>query len=97
MNHTYSGANHYYMHLDMKLDFTIRTFQELKTLHQLCELERIQNLQSLALALLKSLLHFQKLLKKPLIMNAKSFGTTQAPKKYRFHMFLPTHAASAII
>ena len=63
MDYTYSGANHYYMHLVMKLEFTIRTFQELETLHQLCELKRMQKLQSLALALLKSLLHFQKLFK----------------------------------
>ena len=43
----------------MKLDYTIsRIFQEmslseLETLHQLCELERTQILQSLALAVLK--------------------------------------------
>ena len=47
------------MKLDMKLDYTIsRIFQEmslseLETLHQLCELERTQILQSLALAVLK--------------------------------------------
>ena len=55
MNNTYFGA----IHLDMKLDYTIsRIFQEkslseLETLHQLCELERTQILQSLALAVLK--------------------------------------------
>ena len=44
----------------MKLNYTIsRTFQEmslseLETLHQLCELERTQILQSLALAVLKT-------------------------------------------
>ena len=56
---TYFGNIHYDIHLDMNLDYTIsRTFQkmslsELETLHQLCELERTQILQSLALAVLK--------------------------------------------
>ena len=55
INSTYFGN----IHLDMKLDYTIsRIFQEmslseLETLHQLCELERTQILQSLALAVLK--------------------------------------------
>ena len=59
MNSTYFGNIHYDIHLDMKLDYTIsRSFQEmslfeLETLHQLCELERSQILQSLALAVLK--------------------------------------------
>ena len=59
MNSTYFGNIHYDIHLDMKLDHTInRIFQEishseLETLHQLCELERTQILQSLALAVLK--------------------------------------------
>ena len=59
MNNTYFGAIHYDILFDMKLDYTIsRTFQEmslfeLETLHQLCELERTQILQSLALAVLK--------------------------------------------
>ena len=59
MNRTYFGAIHYDIHLDMKLDYTIsRIFEEmslseLETLHQLCELERTQILQSLALAVLK--------------------------------------------
>ena len=58
-NSTYFGNIHYDIHLDMKLDYTIsRIFQEmslseLETLHQLCELERTQILQSLALAVLK--------------------------------------------
>ena len=58
-NNTYFGATHYDVHLDMKLDCTIsRIFQvlslsELETLHQLCELEITQILQSLALAVLK--------------------------------------------
>ena len=59
MNSTHFGAIHYDIHLDVKLDYTIsRIFQEmslseLETLHQLCELERTQILQSLALAVLK--------------------------------------------
>ena len=59
MNSTYFGAIHHDIHLDMKLDYTIsRIFQEmslsgLETLHQLCELERTQILQSLALAVVK--------------------------------------------
>ena len=59
MNRTHFGANHYDIHLDMRLDYTLsRIFQEislseLETLHQLCELERTQALQSLALAVLK--------------------------------------------
>ena len=59
MNNTYFGNIHYDIHLDMKLDYTIsRIFQEIslseiETLHQLCELERTQILQSLALAVLK--------------------------------------------
>ena len=59
MNTTYFGKIHYDIHLDMKLDYTIsRIFQEkslseLESLHQLCELERTQILQSLALAVLK--------------------------------------------
>ena len=58
-NNSYFGNIHYDIHLDMKLDYTIsRIFQEmslseLETLHQLCELERTQILQSLALAVLK--------------------------------------------
>ena len=59
MNSTYFGDIHYDIHLHMKLDYTIsRIFQEmslseLETFHQLCELERTQILQSLALAVLK--------------------------------------------
>ena len=59
MNSTYFGNIHNDIHLDLKLDYTInRIFQEmslfdLETLHQLCELERTQILQSLALAVLK--------------------------------------------
>ena len=59
MNSTYFDNIHYDIHLDMKLDYTFsRIFQEmslfeLETLHQLCELERTQILQSLALAVLK--------------------------------------------
>ena len=59
MNNTYFGAIHYDIHLDISLDCKIsRIFQEmslseLETLHHLCELERTQILQSLALAVLK--------------------------------------------
>ena len=59
MNNTHFGSIHYGIHLDMKLDYTIsRIFQEMsltefETLHQLCELERTQFLQSLALVVLK--------------------------------------------
>ena len=59
MNNPNFGAIHYDLYLDMKLDFTIkRIFQEmslpeLETLHQSCELERTQILQSLALAVIK--------------------------------------------
>ena len=60
MNSAHFGAIPYDIHLDMKLDYTIsRIFQEmslseLETLHQLCGLERLQILQSLALAALKT-------------------------------------------
>ena len=59
MNSTDYGAIHHDIHLDIKLDYTIsRIFKEmslseLETLHQLCELDRTQILQSLALAVLK--------------------------------------------
>ena len=59
MNTTYFGAIQFDIHLYMKLDYTISRFfqemsiSELETLHQLCELERTQILQSLALAVLK--------------------------------------------
>ena len=59
MNSANIGAIHYEIHLDMKLDYIIsRIFQEmslseLETLHQLCELERTQILQSLAISVLK--------------------------------------------
>ena len=62
VNNTHFGAIHYDIHLDMKLDYTMsRIFQkmsllELETLHKLCELERTQILQSLALAVLKTLM-----------------------------------------
>ena len=59
MNNTYFGKIHYDIHLDTKLDYTISrilqemSLSELETLHQLCELERTQILQSLALVVLK--------------------------------------------
>ena len=59
LNNSHFRAIHYDIHLDMKLEYPIsRIFQEmslteLETLHQLCELERTQILQSLGLAVLK--------------------------------------------
>ena len=60
MNNTYFGAIHYDIHLDMKLDYTTsrisqeRSLSEIEMLDHLCELERTQILQSLALAVLKT-------------------------------------------
>ena len=81
----------------MKLDYTIsRNFQELslselETLHQLCELERTQILQSLALAVLK--IHYagyllSRISSISLILKETSFGITLAPKNYHLYMFL---------
>ena len=59
MNNTCFDANHYDIHLGLKLDYTISRVlkeysrSEQETLHHLCELEVTQILQSLALALLK--------------------------------------------
>ena len=56
-----TGASYYHDHLEMKLDYTLTgIFQEmslsqLETLQRLCELERTQILQSLALARIKIL------------------------------------------
>ena len=56
---TYFGVIRYENHLDMKIDYTIsrnfqqRSLSDLGTLHHLCELERAQIKQSLALAVLK--------------------------------------------
>ena len=61
MNNTYFGNIHYDIHLDMKLEYTISgifqkmSLSELETLHQLCELDRTQILQSLKLAVLNIL------------------------------------------
>ena len=61
MNNTYIGAIYCDIHLDIKIDYTKkRIFQEmslseLETFRHLCELERTQILQSLALAVLKIL------------------------------------------
>ena len=55
MNKTYVGEILYYIHLGMKLDYTISgifqeiSLSELETLHRLCELERTQIIQSLHL------------------------------------------------
>ena len=59
MNNTYFGANHYDKQLDLKLDynisgnFQVMSLSELQILRHLCDLERTQILQSLALAELK--------------------------------------------
>ena len=59
MNSTDFGEIHYDTHLETELDCTIsiilqeRSLSELETLDQLCELERTQILQPLALAVLK--------------------------------------------
>ena len=59
MNITNFSAICYNIHLDMKLDssesriFQEMSLSELETLHRLCELERTQILQPLALAVLK--------------------------------------------
>ena len=56
MNNTYFGAIHSDILLDMKLDYTMNRFfqdlslSELETLHHICEPERTQSSQSLALA-----------------------------------------------
>ena len=91
MNSTYFGAIHYDNLLALKLDYTIsRIFQEmslseLETLHQLCELERTQILQPLALAVL-NLPYAGHLL------SGKSsnflHGFILAPKRYHHYMFL---------
>ena len=97
MNITYFGNIHYDIHLDMKLDYTIcRTFQEmslseLETLDHLCELERTQILQSLALAVLK-IPYARYLLSGSrsnfLITKETFYGFIRAPKKYHHYMFL---------
>ena len=93
MNNTYFGNIHYDIHLDMKLDYTIsRIFQEmslseLETLHQLCELERTQILQSLALAVLKIGQIF-------LITKETFYGFILAPKKCHHYTFLKRNAVA---
>ena len=100
MNSTYVGNIHYDIHLDMKLDYTIsRIFQEmslseLETLHQLCELERTQILQSLALAVLKYLTqdtHYQEIYQVFLVTKETFYSFTLALKKYHHFMFLKTN------
>ena len=101
MNSSYFGNLHYDIHVDMKLDYTIsRIFQEmslseLETFHQLCELERTQLLQSLALAVLK--IPYAGYL---LSGNRSNFLDYEgnilcfilAPKKYHHYMFLKINA-----
>ena len=93
---------HYDIHLDVKLDYTIsRIFQEmslieLETLHQLCELERTEILQSLALAVLK--IPYAGFL---LSGNRSNFFTTKetyygitlVTKKYHLYIVLKTKDA----
>ena len=61
MSKTYFGAINYEIHPDIELDYTLNrifremSLSELETLHHLCELERTQILQSLALAVFKIL------------------------------------------
>ena len=100
MNSTYFGNIHYDIHLKMKLDYTIsRIFQEmslseLETLHQLCQLERTQILQSLALAVLK--IPYAGYL---LSRNRSNFPDYEGnilwfytcTKKYHLYMFLKTN------
>ena len=100
MNNTYFGNIHYDIHLDMKIDYTIfqeMSLSELETLHQLCELERTQILQSLALAVLK--LPYAGYL---LSGNRSNFldyegnilcFLIRVPKKYHHYMFLKINAA----
>ena len=96
MNSTHFGAIHYDIHLDMKLDYTIsRIFQEmslseLETLHQLCELERIQILQSLALAVLKyhmQDMYYPEIDQTSSIMKETFYGITLVPKNITFLYF----------
>ena len=97
INRTYFGANQYDIHLDIKLDYTkSRIFQEmslseLETLHQLCELERTQILQSLALAVLKIpyagyLLSGNR--SKFIDYDGNILWFTLVPKKYHLYTFL---------
>ena len=100
MNSTYFGAIHYEIHLDMNLDYTInrifqeRSLSELETLHQLCELERTQNLQSLALAVLKiSYAGYFLSAKRSNFLGYEgnmetSYGLLLKPKKHHHYMFL---------
>ena len=97
MNTTHFGNIHYEIHLDMKLDYTIsRIFQEmslseLETLHQLCELERAQIFQSLALAVLKILYagYFLSGNRSNFLITKEIFyGFILAPKKYHRYTFL---------
>ena len=102
MNNTYIGNIHQEIYLDMKLDYTIsRIFQEmslseLETFHQLCELERTQILQSLALAVLKipyagCLLSGNR--SNFLDYEGNNLWFYTCTKKYHHYMFLKINAA----
>ena len=67
------------------------SLSELETLHQLCEIERTQILQSLALAVLKKPYAVYLLSGKRsifLIMKEMFYGITLVPKKYHPYTFL---------
>ena len=95
MNNTQFDAIHYDIHFDMKLDNTInRIFQEmslteLETLHQLCELERTQSLQSLELAVFKIPYAGYLMLgnRSNFIDYEGNHGITLVPKKYHLICF----------
>ena len=67
------------------------SLSELETLHQLCELERTQILQSLALAVLKyptKDICYQETDQISLTMKETFYGFTLAPKKNHHYMVL---------
>ena len=88
LKNIYFGAIHYYIHLDMNLDFTIsRIFfrtRNTTSFNHLCKIVRAQILESLALPVLK-ILHagylYEATALTSLIMKKTFFGTTLAPKK----------------
>ena len=95
MNNTYFGATHHDIYLDMRLNYTTSiifqeiSLSELETLHQLCELERTQILQSLALGVLNIQdIYYQELDQTSLTMRETIYGFILAPKKYHLLMFL---------
>ena len=72
------------------------SLSELETLHQLCELERTQILQSLALAVLKyptQDTYCQEIDQIFLTTKEIFYGFILVPKKYHHYMFLKINAA----